>query len=258
MAVLQLSGAALDYDVQGAGPAVVQLHGLTSSRRRDHLLGLDIASHLDDVRLLSYDARGHGRSAGAAEPAHYRWPGLAEDLEHLIRQVFDSQRVHGAGCSMGAATLLHAATRRPERFSTLTLVLPPTAWATRRARASEYESAARLVEHDGIAGFLAADDPLDVPPAAQGRPRTTPDVEQTLLPSILRGAALSDLPRPQELEALDVPTLILAWIDDPTHPTSTAERLDALLPQSRLVVAAQPSDVARWPSELQRHIREGA
>lgn len=255
MAVLQVPGASLDHEVDGEGPALVQLHGLTSSRRRDHLLGLDVASRLADVRLLSYDARGHGRSSGRPVPGDYRWPTLADDLEHLLRQVFDFEHVHGVGCSMGAGTLLHAATTRPGRFSSLTLVLPPTAWRTRRERASEHESAAGLIERDGMTSFLAVDDVADVPPAAEGRPHTVPDVQERLLPSVLRGAARSDLPDPEALRSLDVPTLILAWVDDPTHPTETAERLVDLLPQARLVVAETPADVARWPSALQRHVR---
>ncbi len=254
MASFAVPGATIDHGVSGEGDAVVQLHGLTSSRRRDRALGLDLASQLDDARVLSYDARGHGRSSGRQRPDDYRWESLADDLHDLVRQVFDSSQVHGVGGSMGAGTLLHAATRRPEVFASLTLVVPPTAWETRRAKTAEYETAARLVETRGLQAFIDAGDPTTLPPAAQGRPHTVPDVAEELFASIYRGAARSDLPARDALTDLDVPTLVLAWIDDPAHPMSTAEQLCDLLPRSRLVTARRPDDVATWSAELARHV----
>lgn len=258
MARFTVPGAEIDHEVSGEGDPVVQLHGLTSSRRRDRDLGLDLASQLDAARVLSYDARGHGCSTGRPRPEDYRWDALADDLHSLLDEVFDSSNVHGIGGSMGTGTLLHAATRRPDTFASLTLVVPPTAWESRRAKAAEYEDAARLVESEGIQAFIDADDPTNLPPAAQGRPHTFPDVREQLLASIFRGAAMSDLPEGEVLTRLGVPTLVLAWIDDPAHPLSTAEQLCGLLPNSRLVVAEHPDDVALWPKELSQHIAQHA
>ncbi len=77
---------------------------------------------------------------------------------------------------------------------------------------------------------------------------------EDLLPTVLRGAAGTDLPAPESISTLDVPVLILAWTDDPTHPLSTAERLDELLPDSRLVVARTPADVVGWPALFAEHV----
>lgn len=44
------------------GQAVIQLHGLTSSRQRDRLLDLDLGRGLSGTRLLRYDARGDRKS----------------------------------------------------------------------------------------------------------------------------------------------------------------------------------------------------
>ena len=64
-----VSGAVLDVELSDeGGRAVVQLHGLTSSRARDRLLHLDLGRGLSGTRLLRYDARGHGRSTGRAVP----------------------------------------------------------------------------------------------------------------------------------------------------------------------------------------------
>ncbi len=78
-----------------------------------------------------------------------------------------------------------------------------------------------------------------------------PDVVEHLLPSLFRGAALSDLPDPCEVAGIGIPTTILAWTDDPGgHPVSTAEALLDLLPDATLEVARTPADLARWPSIL--------
>lgn len=244
-------GARLDAELSDeGGHPVVQLHGLTSSRARDRVLDLDLGRGLNGTRLLRYDARGHGRSTGRPDPEDYRWPRLAEDLLALLDAWFPGERVHGVGPSMGAATLLHAAVHDPDRFSGLTLLLPPTAWQTRVARARLYRCEAEAVERDGIEAFIAADTGAPAPPATVGVPATVPDVSASLLPALLRGAAASDLPAEQEVAGVEVPTTILAWIEDPAHPLSTAHRLAALLPEATLRVASTPAEVARWPAVL--------
>ncbi|WP_232677362.1 alpha/beta fold hydrolase [Nocardioides sp. R-C-SC26] len=251
MTTFSVPGAELDVELSDeGGHPVVQLHGLTSSRYRDRLLDLDLGRGLSGTRLLRYDARGHGRSTGRAVPEDFRWTTLADDLLRLLDHWFPGERVHGVGPSMGTGTLLHAAVRDPERFSSLTLLVPPTAWSTRVGKADDYRRAADVVEQVGMAAFVEAGRTVARPPATVGVPETVPDVVEHLLPSLLRGAALSDLPAPELVARIDVPVTVLAWSEDPAHPVSTAEALVGLLPHARLEVAAAPSDVARWPGIL--------
>ncbi|MXG92211.1 alpha/beta fold hydrolase [Nocardioides flavescens] len=251
MPTISVPGAELDVELSDeGGHPVVQLHGLTSSRHRDRLLDLDLGRGLSGTRLLRYDARGHGRSTGRAEPTDYRWPRLAQDLLALLDAFFPGEQVHGVGPSMGAATLLHAALVDPARFSGLTLVVPPTAWETRRAKAGEYAAAADLVEREGMAAFVEAGRLAPRPPAVRETPETLPEVAEHLMPSLMRGAALSDLPEPGLLGALDLPVTVLAWTEDPAHPLSTAETLERALPQVRTSVARTPADLATWPGLL--------
>jgi len=258
MPVFQVPGAQLDVELSDeGGHPVVQLHGLTSSRSRDRVLDLDLGRGLSGTRLLRYDARGHGRSTGRPVPEDYRWPVLADDLLRLLDHWFPGERVHGVGPSMGSATLLHAAVLDPDRFSGLTLLIPPTAWSTRPAKAEEYLSDAAIVEEKGVAAFVATDHATTPPPATAGVPETLPDVPAHLLPALLRGAALSDLPAPQDVARIDVPTTVLAWIGDTGHPVSTAERLVSLLPHATLTVASTPADVARWPGILLEDVAQG-
>ncbi len=67
---------------------------------------------------------------------------------------------------------------------------------------------------------------------------------------LFRGAAAADLPSPEALATIDVPTLILAWTGDPGHPVETARRLDELLPNTALHEASTPAEVEAWTGHL--------
>lgn len=244
---------AVELSDEGGHP-VVQLHGLTSSRARDRVLNLDLGRGLSGTRLLRYDARGHGKSTGRKVPEDYRWDNLAEDLLRLLDKWFPGEQVHGVGPSMGTGTLLHAAAREPDRFAGLTLMVPATAWETRPSQAANYRGAAVIIETQGVGAFIASARDAIPPPATVGAPETVPDVADALLPSLFRGAALSDLPTHEALTRIDVPTTILAWTGDPAHPLSTAESLAALMPQSTLTVAHTPADVEAWPQILSKDV----
>lgn len=84
------------------------------------------------------------------------------------------------------------------------------------------------------------------PPVLADRPEGPLDIDEALLPSVLRGAASSDLPTPEQIAAIRVPTLVLAWDSDPSHPVSTAERLHEVIPNSALHVARTPAELATW------------
>lgn len=256
MTLFDVPGARLSTSLSDeGGQAVVHLHGLTSSRARDHVLDLNLGVGLSGTRLLRYDARGHGFSTGRAVPGDYRWDNLATDLLSLLDDRFPRERVYGAGTSMGCGTLLHAAVREPERFAGLTVILPPTAWATRRAQGQGYLDTAALIEDAGLEAFIALTREAPQPPATVGRPETLPEVAEALLPSVFRGAAASDLPDPADLARIGCPVRVLAWIDDPSHPLSTAERLTELLPRAELTVARTPADVRGWPALLHSDVQ---
>ncbi len=69
--------------------------------------------------------------------------------------------------------------------------------------------------------------------------------------AIFRGAALSNLPPKDQIRALaHIPTLILAWSDDPVHPVETAEELHRLLPNSTLWVAENEEAFGEIPARM--------
>lgn len=254
----QADGATLAYEVTGeaGAPLFVQMHGLTSSAWREHRAGLDVTGHLGDFRVLRYDARGHGSSTGRTVPEDYMWQNLADDLLALLDAVAPGEKVHTGGPSMGTATQLYAALKAPERFASLTLLVPPTAWETRTAQAGNYTKSARLVEDKGIGAFIRVGELVLPPPALADRPKErVPAVSQQLLPSIFRGAAMTDLPSKEDLARLEVPVQILAWVDDQAHPVSTAKQLKCLIPNAQLTIAETPEDLDTWPGRVARFVQ---
>lgn len=204
---------------------------------------------------MRYDARGHGRSSGTQQERDYGWDRLAGDLLSLLDYAVPGEKVHGVGPSMGTATLLHAAVREPSRFASLTLMAPPTAWHSRRAQADEYRAKANLVEQEGIGAFIELGNAAPAPPALANVPHTLPEIPSELLPTVLRGAAAADLPGKSEIAHLEIPTLILTWTQDPTHPRLTATTLNALISTSRLITAGSPKDLMTWSQLLAEHVR---
>ncbi|TLP79924.1 alpha/beta fold hydrolase [Nesterenkonia sphaerica] len=253
MARFQTAGAQLSFEVVGkeTDPLFVQLHGLTSSAWREHHAGLDVTGELSGFRVLRYDSRGHGSSTGRPVPDDYLWPQLAEDLLHLLEAVAPGETVHAGGPSMGAATQLCAALEEPHRFASLSLLVPPTVWSTRTEQTDQYLRSAEVVEQHGVETFVRLTGSAPPPPAQAGRTRQLrPAVSPELLPAVLRGASMTDLPAPEDLARLQVPVQILAWTHDAAHPVSSAETLHRLLPGSEFSIAETPHDLATWPSRV--------
>ncbi len=244
----------LAHEVLGdGGPAFVWGHGLTSSRASEDRLPLLRWPTITDAghRVVRYDAAGHGETGGSPDPHEFEWPKLATDLLALHDQL-ELDRVDAGGASMGCAATLHAAVRAPERFHRLVLVIQHTAWETRRVQAEIYEASAAYVEREGKDAWLTVSAERPRPPIFADLPPVpvTADIPEDLLPSVLRGAAASDLPSPDAVEALEHPALVLAWAGDPGHPESTADRLGELLRNSEVRVAHQLQDLFTWSQAI--------
>lgn len=102
--------------VVASGPAdapvtVVLAHGWTLDARCWAPVAESLAG--DDVRVVRYDHRGHGRS-GAVDPATMTLDQLADDLAALIAQVVPQGPVVLAGHSIGGMTAMALADRHPD------------------------------------------------------------------------------------------------------------------------------------------------
>ncbi|MGC0318609.1 alpha/beta fold hydrolase [Kitasatospora acidiphila] len=245
---LDVPHARLAYRSTGTGPLAVYAHGALSSRDHERRSGFLDWSPIAaaGLRLVEYDARGHGESTGRPVEADYAYPALADDLRALCDHLAPGDRVHAIGSSMGAATVLHAALAEPERFDRLVLAMPGVAWQAREGRREGLRAAARSVEQQGKTALVTAmrlgRPPIladtDFPPVF--------DVSQELMPTVLRAAAANDLPDPQALRQLPHPTLVLAWDTDPSHPVATAEALAELLPGAAAHISRDLADIRTW------------
>ncbi|MDP9844903.1 alpha/beta fold hydrolase [Streptosporangium lutulentum] len=249
-------GAGLAYTAEGEGDVVLYAHGLTSSRAADAARGLvDYRPVASRSRLIAYDARGHGRSTGSPREEDYRWTNLARDMLAIADHFSPDRPIGVIGASMGTATVLHAVLLAPHRFSRLVLTTPPTAWERRAAQAGQYRRMAELAAADPGALVTALRNG-PVPAALEGTAYSgDPDVSPALLPHVLAGAASSDLPAPEALAALRVPTLILTWDTDPSHPVETARRLAEVIPGSQLHISTNADDVTGWAERAVEFLR---
>jgi pimeloyl-ACP methyl ester carboxylesterase len=118
--VVTPDGVRLHVETAGSVDApvtVVLAHGWTCSTRSWHhqLAGLPRVLGADDVRVVAYDHRGHGRS-GVAPVGTTRIEQLADDLSFVLDEVVGDGPVVYAGHSMGGMTLMALAEQRPELF----------------------------------------------------------------------------------------------------------------------------------------------
>jgi pimeloyl-ACP methyl ester carboxylesterase len=219
-----------------------------------------------DKKLIRYDARGHGRTEPSFSPADYHWENLARDMLAIADDLGIETFVAG-GQSMGCATAIYAGRIAPERVERLVLMNPPTAWETRAAQAALYNKMARIAGLLGgkvLARIMGRNLERLVPAWLVEAKREKMDgvleglrpLERRTLSNLFKGAALTDLPPREEIRSILIPSLVLGWTGDPTHPMETAIELDSLLPRSTLVVAEGYSDLEKWPELIRAFVSE--
>lgn len=251
-------------DPGGDARPLVWAHGLTSGRDHEDATGLFRMADAPGLRVVRYDAPGHGGSGGRPVDDAYRWDRLADVLV-AVQAAVGLERSAIGGASMGCATSLFATLAHPGRVAALVLAVPPTAWSSRPGQADLYRGGAALVEAGGSSALAEVIRTSPVPPAYQGRADRLYEIsaanvaamDGALLPHVLRGAAASDLPPLEDLAAVTVPVLVLALSGDPTHPVASAEALAEALPDATLHVAGHVDEVAEWPRLAGDFLAEG-
>lgn len=247
-----------------AGTPFVWGHGLSSSRAdEDRLPLVDLTQIARDRQVVRYDARGHGESGSLTSPAQGDWVELALDQITLVDNLGLTNVMLG-GASMGTATALHAALQLGERVEKLVLVIPPTAWESRRTQVDMYEQMASILETKGVEPLVQGLQQMPPPDPFIGDETWIPGATERLrahdprrLAAAFRGAAVADLPTPDQIKSIAAPALILAWTGDAGHPVSTAEQLGALLPNSETVISSTAQDMATWTDRTATFLASG-
>lgn len=104
----------LHYQLSGAGPAVVLIHGLFGSFEN---LGSIARALSDDFQIINIDVRNHGRSEHSDE---MNYPLLAADLAETLAHLKLSPFAI-VGHSMGGKIAMEYALRYPERVTRLVM-----------------------------------------------------------------------------------------------------------------------------------------
>jgi pimeloyl-ACP methyl ester carboxylesterase len=246
----------------GEGVAVVLLHGLTATRRYVVMGSKNLER--SDHRVVSYDARGHGRS----DPGErYGYDTLAEDLLAVLDDRGIDRAVL-AGASMGAQTLVRLALEHPSRAAALVIVTPAFDPDVGEQGLERWDALSRGLREGGVEGFLEA----------YGEPRVPESFRETVR-TVLRqrlsahehpeavADALRDVPRSRPFEsweslaALDLPVTVVASRDeaDPEHPFATGERYADAIPGARLESEEPGKSPLAWQGgQLSRVIAETA
>jgi pimeloyl-ACP methyl ester carboxylesterase len=212
------------YDVQGAGPPLVALHGATSLGREDFAAQLPSLSKAFLVHLP--DARGHGRTRWDAA-AGFRYDWLVDDLTAFV-DALGMDSFHLLGFSMGALTALQFGARFPDRLRTLVVVGITTQREPRASVGRRLMDPARILDREPeFAATLARRHD-----AGQGA-----GAWQRLLPAIAADIAVQPLLAPAQLHRIDCPAMVACGDRDPFVPPEHAAGLARQLPAGQLFVA---------------------
>ena len=113
---VELHGQTVTYRHMGEGPAVLLIHGITSSSRtwRQVIPGL-----AEDFEVIAPDLLGHGRSGKPR--GDYSLGAYASGLRDLLA-VLDVEKVTVVGHSLGGGIAMQFAYQFPERLERLVLV----------------------------------------------------------------------------------------------------------------------------------------
>ena len=140
---LEINGARLFVDVQGTGPAIIAHHGAPGMG--NHATPKKALAPLADSHtVITFDARGSGRSEALPPYTHEQW---VADLDGL-REHFGLERFILTGGSYGGFISLEYVLAHPDRVSHL--ILRDTAAANDYEEAAKRNALARAKEFPGI------------------------------------------------------------------------------------------------------------
>jgi pimeloyl-ACP methyl ester carboxylesterase len=252
--VIARGDVSLAVSDDGAGAAVVLLHGLSASRR--YVVMGSTALQRAGYRVIAYDARGHGASSPAPAPAAYGYDELTADLVAVLDGL-GIERAVLAGASMGAHTILRLALELPERVAALAVITPgydPVAHDD-PARLARWDALSDALREGGIDAFVEAYGLQRMPAAWRSTVATVMrqrlgrhehlDAVADALHWTPRSRPFGDL---HALEEIEIPAVVVASRDeaDPGHPLALGEAYAELLPDAELRVEEPGASPLAW------------
>jgi pimeloyl-ACP methyl ester carboxylesterase len=142
------TGVDLYYEEDGSGEPLLLIMGTAADHRP---WAAQVEAFRDHYRVITYDARGTGRSTHPADPESYSMRALADDAAALLEHL-RVDAAHVSGLSLGSATAQELAVAHPERVRTLQLHCTwgrADEWFRRMIDSMEF-----MVRHDDPAAYI--------------------------------------------------------------------------------------------------------
>ena len=234
----KIDGIELAYELRGAGPPLVMIHGAQG----DQTMFSDLAGRFaDKFQVLTFDQRGSGLSEKPHTP--YSIALLADEAAALMARVAFSS-AHVMGVSMGGTIAQELALRHPAKVRSLILgcTTPGGPQAIRiggNAFAAAYSTRTMSAEERGRALAEAAftkgyieQHPNIIPTMIEARRQRPldPNALEARMKAVLAHDAYDRLPQ------IDCPTLVITGRDDALVAWQNSQLLAERIPLAKLVV----------------------
>ncbi len=212
------------------GKTLVFLHGLGADSEQ----AMALCKGLDEVRVISVDMPGHGKSV-CSEREQFSFELFAEVCKALMDTLGIERAIVG-GISMGGGISLQVALRWPERVEALLLQRP--AWLNESA-IKNLEIVASTGLWIEMGGLSHAREKLEQHSMLRALDQTLPACAESIRALLSRPQAETSsavlpamsMDQPyrfsEQLNAIQVPSLIVSCKNDPLHPVEIAEALAA-------------------------------
>ena len=242
MAICQLPEVDLYYEIAGAGPRLVLLHGLGSSSAD---WGLQLPEFAARYTVITVDLRGHGQSQPRPGARALSVAQMADDVAALLAELVGpahGPQAHVVGLSLGGCTAQLLAGRHPEVVRSLVLCNTFI-----RLRPEGVRGAARLARRVWL--FATAPMPVVAEYVAAG---LFPKPEHQALyaeavtrlgrnqkrPYLAAMRAVAGFNSGAVVGGIRCPTLVLAGDRDRTVPLAAGRALARAIPGARFAVLA--------------------
>jgi 2-succinyl-6-hydroxy-2,4-cyclohexadiene-1-carboxylate synthase len=243
MPFLTINNLTYHYEITGAGPPLLLLHGFTGSAENwsEH-----VPIFAARFTVVTVDLPGHGLTDAPDDPARYAMAQAAADLIVLLDTMTD-QPANLLGYSMGGRLALYTVTVYRQHFQSLILesASPGLRTDAERAERSQHDEAlAHRIEQDGIKTFVDYWERISLFESQ----RHLPMIQQfqlredrlrnrpTGLANSLRGMGTGVQPSLwDKLSTLNVPALLLVGELD-TKFVGIADQMYDLLPDAQMFI----------------------
>jgi len=241
-------------DSGGNGTPFFFQHGLGADITQPFSLFLPPSS----IRLIAFDARGHGATTPMGDAKGLRFNTFADDLRTLM----DNLKIHRAivgGISMGAGIALNFCVRYPDRVAALVLSRPAWLEGPHPWNVHIFTLISQLLrEHGPKRGQELFRQTVEYHDTLRRWPDVATSLaEQFESPHAQETASkldnlISDTPCGDRKlwRAIKVPTLVLANQNDPIHPWEFGEEL------AREIPGAQLREITAKSISLDQHTRD--